>query len=963
MIKNVFCFKIWYLAALLVFANNAYCFKAGTHVWIAQQVIDDLRDGKVDIAINGSTKTFTVDPQIVAAILHNQSTYRMGHIGPDAAPDIYAGQMAIHPGTMSFGSDKWAMALNQYVNTPSLQYSDDDWYKWKDSVCEAKDYKLDEIWSYLDNISSSNSESTAGGYLEAADEIGLLDAIARAAADNSTPPLAGAKSVNPMQVAYEKGFLGHLSGDTFAHSYVNYYAGDVFSITNGEIETEKRHSAVEAYIDKKLPPLAAGELYNLIDSPSEFIANAFIFNPAIVAHFGSFKAVDGSIHNGLAPHLFAMHKYRMAIRNAAASCTWTAIDRFAMQIAVNAWTGYVPNEQQIKIVNQVQDQVHGLTSDFKQGIGKAHNTLNNAITSVHRAHFKVLNQHMNAVESGFDKVNKLEQAILDAEYKLTNEIVGKTCDYEKKITKTICLAHYPWGSCAKTLDEISFVSGPACVTDATYKAAVKVRDAAIAARNQQIGGLLHSIEEDLQALEEAIVALHDLSNAMSNTIVAIADFSSDISPFRKALRKWDTDVKAAIVAWVDANAQIIRNSIENSKQPPTSEDKNCFKVFSGIGNCFSSGDDNPIANWAQRYAPAFSGVPSEFSALSQASHNALSSLEKLASGHARNDLLNTTDPLTRMMVLELEKYISKELSSIDLVEKLLDFTNNEELMDVYNDLKTVFAVRMDNGMINELFSQDIANLGLIKYSKITDVMDRDMGLTPGSTSYLNPNNFPVLKNAITLSKLSLLSPDELNRVAAALGISSPTQKYGSTLYSGIRNIYVSTPGGTQTISIPAHPSYQNILYYAIRNIDGYEAWKPQASELPRLNNMFNLSFAMENNDAEYPPLTYGYAYSSSDKSQGFRFWQEGESYFNKLFDMPLFASQRVSGSANTTSPPATTTYCSSHAGARYGIVNASIMSTEVPKINAFCGSCGFTATPPANYQGGALPNLTITCKK
>jgi hypothetical protein len=592
-----------------------------------------------------------------------------------------------------------------------------------------------------------------------------------------------------------------------------------------------------------------------------------------------------------------------------------------MQITISVWTGYLPSEKQIKAVNKIQDQIHGLTSDVKQGVNKAHSELNAAITSAHRANFKHIDKHIRSFENHTQKINELEQKIIDAEGKINNEIIGKTCDYENKVTRNICRSLGPFKKlCNNTFD---IVKGPACATDATYKAAVAVRDKAIEERNRQTESLLSGIKDDLENLENTIIALHKFSDAAANTITAIADFSSDISPFRLALRRWDTSIKNAIVAWVDANAETIRLSMQEAQRVPTGEDRNCFKILSGIENCKAPNPLDPIQKWINLYAPIFVGVPEEVTQLSGAASEAIGSISNLINGHARNVLKNSS-PASNTIVTDLEHYLSKELYGIDYIEESLKFTKDKEWIDYYNSIKTIFSVQIDDTMINSIFSQDSLNIGLITYDKFTNIMDRDMGLAPDPGAHIDWKKFPALKNAITLSKLALLESDMLNSVARDIGVYNPTIAYSSDLYQ--------TQNCTPQNCTPSQRSNQNIVYYAIRNIDGHEAWKPNANPLPRNGNMFSLSFAMDNSDPEHPPLTYGY--NINNKAQGFRFWQEGEYYFNQLFTMPMFVS------ASTTAPAKPPLRPCPDWSIQYDNAH-STGEGEGRQASSICGSCGW----------------------
>ncbi|KZN66567.1 hypothetical protein N473_09245 [Pseudoalteromonas luteoviolacea CPMOR-1] len=80
----------------LLCSTNAAAFKIDTHVWVGQQVIEDLEDGKLDFDIEGQTISIPVNNITKDIILNNQSYYRAGNIGPDMSPDVFVGQSQIH---------------------------------------------------------------------------------------------------------------------------------------------------------------------------------------------------------------------------------------------------------------------------------------------------------------------------------------------------------------------------------------------------------------------------------------------------------------------------------------------------------------------------------------------------------------------------------------------------------------------------------------------------------------------------------------------------------------------------------------------------------------------------------------------------------------------------------------------------------------------------------------------------
>lgn len=88
----------------------AYAWKPKTHVYLADQVLDDvLDDNKVSIyrvdyttgEIKEKIGDYELNPDILRAIKKYPQAYRAGSFGPDAYPDITTGQQLIHVRTTS----------------------------------------------------------------------------------------------------------------------------------------------------------------------------------------------------------------------------------------------------------------------------------------------------------------------------------------------------------------------------------------------------------------------------------------------------------------------------------------------------------------------------------------------------------------------------------------------------------------------------------------------------------------------------------------------------------------------------------------------------------------------------------------------------------------------------------------------------------------------------------------------
>lgn len=190
---------------------NAWAWKPTTHVYFAQQALNDaLDDGRVTIPrvnyetaeITGTIGTYAVDSNILTSLRNNSPQYRAGVLGPDAYPDILTGQQVIHPDQsdtgISGGSDAW------------LKY----------------------LW---DRSESTNSSAVR---------------------------------------AFIVGYLTHAAGDMYGHTFVNNFSGGSFAITPPAGPSNAiKHIVVEGYTDKRLDSNALnGNFFNVsIDGVSDFI--------------------------------------------------------------------------------------------------------------------------------------------------------------------------------------------------------------------------------------------------------------------------------------------------------------------------------------------------------------------------------------------------------------------------------------------------------------------------------------------------------------------------------------------------------------------------------------------------------------------------------------------------------------------------------------------------------------------
>ncbi|WHI47308.1 zinc dependent phospholipase C family protein [Microbulbifer sp. JMSA004] len=357
----------------LLATNQGWAFKLKSHVFVGQQVINDLADdGRVTFEINNNYYDIDVPDDVSSAILENQSAYLLGNIGPDASPDFVVGQTSVHPGALDKNE-----AGDAIVQEDSTRYNTDDWLK------------------YL--LTQKDASNTGK--------------------------------------AYVYGYLGHASADVFAHTYVNQYSGDIFAIFDGESLNEKRHIALESYIDSRVPVLrdylgeALGEPYQRIDLNDdelfEFLRDKLIYADIPTEQYEK---------NPMASHLAAISKFREELYRQATDARgyWHTIDVWVVQYLIEYYAGYSVPES---LASDLVDIGNDLIDETNVAIDKLQ-SINSKLLSYKRDFedfgFDSVTSALDKAQSSYsDLTNKrqeLEEALLD----WRSEVAINGCEFAIK---------------------------------------------------------------------------------------------------------------------------------------------------------------------------------------------------------------------------------------------------------------------------------------------------------------------------------------------------------------------------------------------------------------------------------------------------------------------------------------------------------------------------------------------------
>ena len=97
---------------------------------------------------------------------------------------------------------------------------------------------------------------------------------------------------SPAAIAFAAGYVLHASMDMWAHTWVNGYVGDTFSIIKNA-ETAERHIAIEAYlktfhktlISDDTNPHDTTDAYSSLFAPAQFVSETLILNPTVATQY------------------------------------------------------------------------------------------------------------------------------------------------------------------------------------------------------------------------------------------------------------------------------------------------------------------------------------------------------------------------------------------------------------------------------------------------------------------------------------------------------------------------------------------------------------------------------------------------------------------------------------------------------------------------------------------------------
>lgn len=811
------------LILLCAATTHAIAWSLKTHLWISEQVLTDVVDGcKVTFDLrDGTQRNYPVPADLCAALRARPGMYRAGHLGPDIFPDPVTGQMTTHPGI----ENGWSAE------------------RWMRQVVEA------------------------------------------AQGDD--------------ELAFAYGFLGHASGDIFAHTFVNQYAGDIFLLTDGETKVELRHFSLEKYIESKTPELSFETDGTGIGIPAKYLSQKLIYGDdvsreyqkqAITLHLASLQTAKNAVDDLsktsrlITDRLvdFYADYYKLQARELAKIASFEREVELA-KAALRAQQAKLKLEKDaLALAQRAVDDAENILATYNDLISSLSSQISqtlNAISAAATAIGSLTQAKQKAVDALSSAKQKLDGLVCNAKQTVCNQITNNVCSALglgqlcQDVTRTVCdVVEISDPQCgpARTLVEAAVAHVNALSTqldqEVANKVAAEARKAALDAEKLERQATLTATQAAIAGLRQALHAqrlLVDAQQALADQAgQAVAEAEKRLEEIKKAAEPILKLVESIADVMKEYNLISVifanwRDGIERAGSDFMDASlATGFVMINAQGNIMEA-----YQKWLQCSAHAYLGVPWQ---LPFAYCQVQDKIEEIKASIDR--LIEQLPPIVRWLLdpladlrAEAIRVAKKEVwnAAKHTADFVLGPPTGRFIGMLGNQEKATAAA------LRDIYKSDSDAGGkkLLAFDDVVPMVNADIGL---KNDVLDPAVFHALRNAVTLSKLSLLDAATLSNLHRDLAGEMPTQ-YGPELYGDQRDKRFS------------------LLFYAIRSIDGNHQW--QTFGLPYLKS-----------DRQHGPKLekrrYGFNYHDNH-FDGFRLFQDPisrERVFKQLFSGPVEGS-------------------------------------------------------------------------
>ncbi len=723
-------------AALLLGAGAAQAFKIDTHLWLADHLLAEIGQGQV--RFDGGPAV-PLQERVWQSISRYPDAFRIGVLGADLYPDLVAGQMTTHPGLPPrFSADP-------------------------DSVPT-------EVAS-LSAILGRPITGTARGWQTDDWLAHVLDAA------------SGVRPGPTPELAFAYGYLLHAAMDTWAHSYVNVYTGDLFSIVENQ-EIAARHTVLETFIRDRHPD------YVVPVAPQP----AGRRGPAAPVEQLRQRAPADNLAAHAAPTRFVRNTL---ILNAAAANQYARTPGgqhvYAMWLV---WDTAVRTEQGWQQARQGLDQLLNQASAAVLEADAAWRAADQAKSGAETAAALALTAKQNA-----------ESALVEAGSDFA-AMVGDVLDFLQSTGVAQATE-------ATIENFLGYLPPPMRTAYVQARTAASNADKALqdavdayeqAARHTQ------DMAEDLLAAAEAL----DLQRAAEQAARDARNLAWQAVD--QGIDGWRANIETAVDAYVRAFEETAR------------------EIMRGSGGRFRKGANVtwPLKEWAACWGPLFGmpAMPVPPGMAAEACQQGLS-----AYSHARQNLtlLKNNAPFDLLGLQGLKQQIESFEAQLHervrdgiplaghMIGQALGPLSDGAPVQLVPGTASFMAAMWDKHPtpedLNAEFLHDDSNANLPVYPasgprSVSEMLRAD-GLPPVQVdSVADMLDFVPVRNALQMSRLALLDGVGLNALAGGFGVTGTAYPDGQPAYPD------GAPPGSALIG-------------AIRSIDGNHQWQPVAPPLPR----------------------------------------------------------------------------------------------------------------------------------
>jgi hypothetical protein len=824
-----------FLFIIFISSTNAYSFDLKTHLWVAQQLLNDVVKNKT-ITIN--EKRYELNKEVLSALINNPAHFRMGTLGIDVFPDPIVGQITAHPGLNNgWKTDDWIQHVLNSASTPA-------------EIAFAYGYACHAA---MDIFAHTYVNAYSGDIFLLTDEI-IVErrhfALEKYIGNNLPPLLSVDGQVlsdyaslvtapsgflsktfilnNKLTGEYVKSGSLHLVAMNGVYNVVkeidNANQDIISTLSTNYFNLLKEEQRLIFELDKKVSLTAqAGLQLNLAKEALDLkiAANNILLekikferdliNSGIIAK----KDIEDIIQQ--------KHKLISDGNNLVHSFENEIIDKKAnIAKIVSDITGLPAT---IEVIKYIERWIPGVP--YICGTKSCRNCrwcpsypcpkwcnskklVRDAIKSVvDNPAIKELEKQKNKL---IDEIANIERTISRAKSDIvsaTNDIAQKTEELNNLITN-IALSE---------------------ANELNYKAQKEILETEIETlqltynQAREIYEKVKKEEDDLRGRLEAFV---------DQFINVAKDLIERYNLLHLMLENWKGDIEKACVQYINAGEDFSKDILSNK------------------GNGFSHYTD-----WYKCWSPVFTAIPSEVPqtvcSLTDYYTKLNSEIDKVIEKLGPLQyLLNPTKKLKEHLEKEAKK--SMEYAAIQISNHIF----GKETTDFFLMISGREVVTTQK--LIEIFKEDGSGKSLLTFDDITVVVNKEMGIA-GERKIIDFEKFASLYNAVQLSKLSVLSGRSLNKLYSDY-LGDKKTAYGKTLYPDLDN------------------SNFTILNKAVSSIDGSCQWMHTSVPLYRHSGF----------DQKWPEdRVYGYSHCTDD-GFGFRLWVDEpsrENIFNVIFKGPL----------------------------------------------------------------------------